>query len=259
MPRWLDRTPRHQAIRAATQKSLLPPQPNTSVNAPWSSTSTPKGVSFSFAGGSWSHPFSALPSLPVRVFPPSGVVAHGDLGLGVDGDLQRVQVAPHFLADRLDVGEDGVRVLGLLQGLTFADAFEPVPHAVEDVTHGPLAGQRFRGVALLDQCPAHLGGGHVGVQARRLQLGVSLDVRLDEGADVRGQPRVLVLAALLSLGSEVLHAADAPLGLVQPRLHGIAAPAEAAFGLAGAALTQLGGNFGHEQATLIALEAARSE
>src|SRR5947209_13156182 len=146
MPRYPDRAPRHQAIRASTQKSLLPPEPKTNVNAPVNNTSTPKGVTFSLAGGSWSQPFSAWPSLPVRVFPPACVAPHRHLRLRIDGDLQCLGVVPNLPADRLDIGEDGVGLLRLLQGLALADALEPVVHAVEDVTQGPHAGQSFRGV-----------------------------------------------------------------------------------------------------------------
>src|SRR3954454_11506383 len=102
MPRCADRAPRHQTIKASTQKSLLPPSPNTSVNAPVSSTSTPHGVTFCFAGGSWSQPFSAPPPPPVRVFPPARVTPHRYLRLRVDGNLQGLRVVPGFLADGLD-------------------------------------------------------------------------------------------------------------------------------------------------------------
>src|ERR1700729_2937826 len=129
MPRYPDRAPRHQAIRASTQKSLLPPQPKTSVNAPVNNTSTPNGVTFSLAGGSWSQPFSRS----VRVFPPARVVPHRHFRLRIDGELQGLGVVPNLLAGRLDIGEDGVGLLRLLQGLALAEAFEPVVHAVEDV------------------------------------------------------------------------------------------------------------------------------
>src|SRR3954468_5549665 len=117
MPRWLDRATRHHAIRASTQKSLLPPAPKTSVNAPVNNTSTPNGVIFSLAGGSWSQAFSAWPSLPVRVFPPSAVVPDRHLRLRVDRYFQRPRVIPHLLADGLDVGEDGVGLGSFLQRL----------------------------------------------------------------------------------------------------------------------------------------------
>src|ERR1700722_15177321 len=256
MPRQLGRTARHHAINASTQKSLLPPVPNTSVNAPVSSTSTPKGVTFSCAGGSWSHALSALPSLPVRVFPPSGVVAYRHLRLRVDRDFQRLGVVLHLLADGLDVGEDGVGLRGLLQGLALLDTLEAVVHAVEDVAQGPHGGHGVLSVALVKQRLVDLGGGQVGVATRGLQLRVGLCVRLDDGPDVSAQLRVFVLGALAALGDEVLHAADASLSLVQSGVNRVAAPAEAAFSLAGAAVTQSGGDFGSEQAALMALEAA---
>src|SRR3712207_6156039 len=111
MPRCPDRAPRHHACKASTQKSLLSPAPKTSVKAPVKSTSTPNGVTFCLAGGSWSQPFSSRPSLPARVFPPSRVVPDRYLGLRVDGDLQGLGVVPDLLADPLDVGEDGVGLL----------------------------------------------------------------------------------------------------------------------------------------------------
>src|SRR6185369_11779459 len=117
MPRWADRAERHPALRASPQKSLLPPSPNTRGRAPVSSTRPPNGVTFCFAGGSWSSPFNTRPSLSVRVFPPAAVVAGGHLRLGIDGALPRLGVVPDLLADGLDVGEDGVGGLGLLQRL----------------------------------------------------------------------------------------------------------------------------------------------
>src|SRR5487761_1880155 len=102
MLRWAERAPRHHTLRASAQKSLLPPSPNTSVKAPVSNTNTPNGVTFCFAGGSWSQPFSTTPSASVRVFPPSAVVAYGHFRLRVDGNLQGLVVVTDFLANRLD-------------------------------------------------------------------------------------------------------------------------------------------------------------
>src|SRR5690242_4781926 len=101
MPRYLARAPRHHTCKASTQKSLVSPEPKTSVNAPVSNTRTPKGTSFSLAGGSWSQPSSTFPSLSVRLFPPPHVIPHRHLGLGVNRNLQRLGVVPHLLMHRL--------------------------------------------------------------------------------------------------------------------------------------------------------------
>src|SRR3954451_23512078 len=117
MPRHLARAPRHHSCKASTQKSLLSPEPKTNVKAPVSNTSTPKGVSFSLAGGSWSQPCSTFPSPSVRLFSPPHVIPYGHLGLGVDRNLQCLRVIPHLLAHGLHMGEDGVRLLRLAQRL----------------------------------------------------------------------------------------------------------------------------------------------
>ena len=77
---------------------------------------------------------------------------------------------------------------------------------------------------------------------------------LDDGADVGGQSRVLVLAALPAARGEVLQAADAVMALVQPLLDGLAPPAEASLGLAGVAAAELGGDLGLERAALVSGE-----
>src|SRR5262245_14114746 len=136
MPRHWARVPRHHTCKASTQKSLLPPDPNTSVNAPVHNTSTPNGTNFSLAGGPWPQPFSASPSLPVRLFPPPHIIAHCHLRLGVDRNLQRLRVVAHLLTHRLHVGEDGVGLLGLLQRLALLDPLEAVVQAVEDIAQG---------------------------------------------------------------------------------------------------------------------------
>src|SRR5215813_3980872 len=109
MPRQLARMPHHHTCKASTQKSLVSPEPNTSVSAPVNSTSTPNGTSFSFAGGSWSQPFATFPARSVRVFPPSAVLPQFHLGLGIDRDFQNFGVGPGFFPDRLDVGKDRIR------------------------------------------------------------------------------------------------------------------------------------------------------
>ena len=101
---------------------------------------------------------------------------------------------------------------------------------------------------------AHLGRRQVGVPPRRLEFRVGVGVGLDDGADVGGQLRVLLLAALPAARGEVLQAADAVMALVQPLLDGLASPAEAAFGLAGVAAAQFRGDLGLEQAALVSGE-----
>src|SRR6516164_9586948 len=128
MPRYLARTPHHHTRSASTQKSLVSPEPNTSVNAPVNSTSTPNGTHFSLAGGSWSQPFSTFPAPSVRLFPPPHVVPHRHLRLGVDRDCQGPRVVTHLLPHRRHVREDGVGLLGLLQRLALLDALEAVAH-----------------------------------------------------------------------------------------------------------------------------------
>src|SRR5437763_11665123 len=110
----------------------------------------PKGTSFRLAGGSWSQPLATSPSEPVRVFPPTDVVAQGHLRLGVHRDLQRRGVVADLVPYRLDVGEDRVGLLSLLQRLALLEPLEAVVHPVEDVAHRALAGQLLLGIALLD-------------------------------------------------------------------------------------------------------------
>src|SRR3954454_15725369 len=78
---------------------------------------------------------------------------------------------------------------------------------------------------------------------------------LDDGADVGGQLRVLLLAAPPAARGEVLQAADPVMRLVQPLLDGVASPAEASLGLAGAAVAEHRGHLGLEQAALVSGEA----
>src|SRR5438046_561454 len=77
---------------------------------------------------------------------------------------------------------------------------------------------------------------------------------LDDGADVGGQLRVLLLAALPAACGEVLPAAEPAVQLMQPRRHGVASPAEAAFGPAGIAAAECGGDLGLEEAALVSGE-----
>src|SRR3954453_7766579 len=250
-------TDRHHTFRASAQKSLVSrDRVKITVSAPVASISTPNGVHFVPAGGSWSHAAGVFPSESVRLFPPPRVVPLVDLRLGVDGDLQRLGVVAVLPAGGLDVGEDGVGVLGLLQRLGLLDPLEPVAHPVEDVAHGALLGQAVVAVTLLPlQRLQDLLGGQAGVAPGGLQLRVGVGVGLDHGADVGGQLRVLDLARDGALGGEVLDAAQAGAGLVQARLDGVPPPAEAALGGAGAATTEGVGDLGLEQAALVPPEA----
>src|SRR5262245_38373020 len=123
MCRWPRRTWRHHTCSASTQASLVSCDPNRSISAPVAPIRMPKGTTFSFAGGSWSHPLVTLPAASVRVFPPTGVVAQIHLRLRIHGDLQGRAVALHLFPYRVDVGEDRVGLLGLLLGLAFVDLF----------------------------------------------------------------------------------------------------------------------------------------
>src|SRR3954466_4002904 len=96
----------HHIRKASTHASLVSCDPKSSINAPVAMIRMPKGTSFCLAGGSWSHPLVTSPSEPVRVFPPTDVLAQGHLGLRVHGDLQRRGVGPGLLACRRHVGED---------------------------------------------------------------------------------------------------------------------------------------------------------
>src|SRR5262249_27626016 len=172
--------------------------------------------------------------------------------------LQRLRVVLVALVDGSDVIEDGVGLLQLLQRFGLLDASQAVAQAVEDVPHGALAGQAAVGVALLilhrlQDFPS----AQVGVAAGGLDFGVGLGVRLDEDADVGGELGVLDLGAGPGAGGEVLDAADAGSGLVLAGGNGVAVEAEASFGRAGTAVAQSVGDLGLEEATLVALEAAR--
>src|SRR3982750_1769705 len=78
----------------------------------------------------------------------------------------------------------------------------------------------------------------------------------DDGADVGSQLRILLFTALPAARGEVLQAAQAVLQFVQTLLDRLAAPAEAALGLAGAAAAERRGHLGLEQAALVSGEAS---
>src|SRR3954466_15174042 len=250
-------TDRHHILKASAQKSLVSrDRVKINVSAPVASISTPNGVHFVPAGGSWSHAPGVFPSESVLLFSPPRVVPLVDLRLGVDGDLQGLGVVAILSAGGAHVGEDGVGVLGLLQRLGLLDPLDPVAHPVEDVAHAALLGQPVVVVTFLAlQRLQDLPGGQVGVAPGGLQLRVGLGVRLDHGADVGRQLRVLDLARDGALGGEVLDTAQAGAGLVQARLDAVTAPAEAALGGAGAAATEGVGDLGLGEAALVPPEA----
>src|SRR5215471_779493 len=78
----------------------------------------------------------------------------------------------------------------------------------------------------------------------------------DDGADVGGQLRVFLFAALPAARGEVLQAAQAVLPFVQSLLDRLTAPAEASLGVAGAAAAQRRGDLGLERAALVSGEAS---
>ena len=69
---------------------------------------------------------------------------------------------------------------------------------------------------------------------------------LDDGADVGGELRVLVLAAAAAPRGEVLQASHPLLRLVESLGDRVPPPAEAAFGLAGVTVANGGGDLGDE-------------
>src|SRR3954449_8002845 len=249
-------TDSHHTFKASAQKSLVSRDfVKINVSAPVASISTPNGVHFVPAGGSWSHAPGVFPSESVLLFSPPRVVPLVDLRLGVDGDLQGLGVVAILSAGGAHVGEDGVGLLGLLQRLGLLDPLDPVAHPVEDVAHGALLGQPALVVTLLLlQRLQDLPGGQVGVAPGGLQLRVGLGVRLDHGADVGCQLRVFDFPRDGALGGEVLDTAQAGAGLVEALLDAVTPPAEAALGGAGAATTEGVGDLGLEQAAFVPLE-----
>src|SRR5437763_17198605 len=141
----------HHICNASAQASLVSCDPNRSINAPLATIRMPIGTSFAFAGGSWSQPLVTLPSLSVRVFPPTSVIAQGHLRLRVHRDLQGLGIFTHLFLHLFHVGKDRVGLLGLLQRLAFLNPLEAVVHPIEDVPQGALTGQRLFGMALVDQ------------------------------------------------------------------------------------------------------------
>src|SRR5947209_8100436 len=109
----------HHICNALAQASLVSCDPNRSISAPPATVRMPNGTSLAFAGGSWSQPLVALPSLPVRVFPPTSVIARSHLRLRVHRDLQGLGIIAHLPLHLLHVGEDRVRLLRPLQRLAF--------------------------------------------------------------------------------------------------------------------------------------------
>ncbi len=118
-----------------------------------------------------------------------------------------------------------------------------------------FTGQRLGGIALGDQGVAHLGRRQVGVPTRRLELGVGVTMGFHDGADIGRQLRVLVLAARPAACGKILQTADALLRLVQSFLDRLMPPAEAAFGFAGAAVAEFGGDLGEEQPSRVSGQA----
>src|SRR6516164_4993447 len=249
-------TDSHHIFKASTQKSLVSRlDVKINVSAPVASSNTPNGVHFVLAGGSWSHALGVSAWESVLHFSPPRVVSLVDLRLGVDRDFQGLGVVALLLAGGVDVGEDGVRVFGLLQWFGLLNALEAIAQAVEDVAHGALLGQPVVAVTLLAlQRLQDLLGGQVGVASGGLQFRVGLGVRFDDGADVGCQLQVYLFAGQGAFGGEVVDTAQAGRGLVQTRLNAVTAPAEAAFGGAGAAATKGVGNLSLEQAALMAFE-----
>src|SRR3982750_1559293 len=168
----------HHSFKASTQASLVSRAPKISINAPVATVRMPNGTNFAFAGGSWSQPLGTSPALSLRVFPPTDVLAHAHLGLGVHRDLQRLGLVAGLFPHLLDVGEDRVGLLGLLQRLALLNPLEAIVHAIEDVAYRPLAGQSLLGVALPDQGVADLGRRQVGVPPGRLEFGIGVRMRL---------------------------------------------------------------------------------
>jgi hypothetical protein len=85
---------------------------------------------------------------------------------------------------------------------------------------------------------------------RRLEFRIGVRLGFDDRGDVRRQWRVLRFAALAAARGEVPQAADRVTKRVPSRRDGVASPAEASFGVAGAAVAQFGGHLGQEQSTL---------
>src|SRR5690242_17946935 len=249
--------PSHHRNNPSAQLSLVSRWQKIIVKAPLTSTKMPKGVHFRFGGGSWSSPLGVVPLESHLHFSPPRVFALVDLGLGVEGDLQRFRVVLVALVDSLDVGEDRVGLRQLLQGLGLLDALEAVAQAVEDVTHTALAGQTLVAITLVDfQCLQDLAGGQVGVAAGGFDFGVGLGMRLDEGANVVGELGVFDLGARPGAGGEALEAADAGLGLVLSGGDGFAVEAKAAFGGAWTAVAEGVGDLGLEESACVPFESA---
>src|SRR3954462_12007770 len=122
-------TDSHHTFKASTQKSLVSRDDvKINIRAPVASINTPNGVHFVLAGGSWSHALGPSPWGSVLHFSPPRVVPLVDLRLGVNGDFQGFRVVAILLAGGLDVGEDGVGVLGLLQRLGLLNPLEAIAH-----------------------------------------------------------------------------------------------------------------------------------
>src|SRR5208283_282104 len=199
-----------------------------------------------------------LPLASVLVFPPTSVIAQCHLGLGVHGDLQRFGIVPSLLLHPLHVGENRVGLVGLFQRFTLLNPLEAVVHAVEDVSHGALAGQLLWGMALRDQGLAHLRCRQIRVPSRRLQFRIGEGMEINDRTDIRGQLRVLLFAAQPASRGEVLAAAHRLTRLVQSLQDRFSSPPEASFSLTGAALAKFPGHLGNEQPTLVSSQPSGS-
>ena len=139
------------------QKSLHSRTPKISVNRLIPKINTPNGTNFCSAGGSWSSAWGTFPSRSVLVLSPQRVFAQLHFGLRIDRDFQRFRVRLRFGTYRFDIFKDRIGVFSLLQRLAFLNSFQPIVHAIKNVTQGAFAGQFLFGVATVKQGPPQRG------------------------------------------------------------------------------------------------------
>jgi hypothetical protein len=157
-------------------------------------------------------------------------LAQIELGLGVDGNPQRVGAGVGSLILPLDVGEDVVRLAHFLQrlGLLHGPQFEAQP--IENFPDRVGVRQLVVGPALLlDQRLPDRRGGQAGVEKRRLKLRILLALRFRQRLNIGLQFGPFHFRLLVATRREVIATHDARPQLIQSQFDRVPSPTKDPF------------------------------